>query len=167
MKKIFTIASVFALGLIITFACKKSTTTTTPKTTSTSTTGPNTSVTSLTDNGISVTSLTVEASQMNGNEYMVNVYPTTAIAPNIYLVFPGILAPTSGTYTISPYSPIAIPAANHCYFQDHTDATNVYAASSGIVTVTTGTPNIAVFSNLMCTSTTATGTHNVTGVFRF
>jgi hypothetical protein len=169
MKKIFTIASVFALGLVITFACKKSTTTTTPPaTTSTSTTGPNTSVTSLSVDGTAINSLTVSASPMNSTEYMIVVNSTTTTFPVIYLTFPGTSVPASGAYTCSTYSSYAAPTANHCYFQDHADAaSNVFSPSSGQVTVTTGTPNIAVFSNLICTSTTTTGTHTITGVFRF
>ena len=168
MKKIFTIASVFALGLVITFACKKSTTTTPPATTSTSTTGPNTSVTSLTIDGATVPSLTVQAYPINSNEYDVNVTSTSSVYPSIYLTFPGLTAPASGTYNCSTYSSFSAPAANHCYLQDITAASTVCEASSGVVTVTTGTPNIAVFSGVVCTSTTTPViTHTLTGVFRF
>src|ERR1700758_3759510 len=110
MKKIFTIASVFALGLVITFACKKSTTTTPPATTSTSsTTGANSTVTSLTIDGTAASSMTTTAGASGNNmEYFIEASNTntntTMGYPFVTLTFLGNTAPTTGTYTILPYS---------------------------------------------------------------
>jgi hypothetical protein len=170
MKKIFTIASVFALGLVITFACKKSTTTTTPTTTSTSsTTGANANVTTLTVDGNSIGSMTTTPGA-NSTEYLIDASCTTTASsgyPFVDLTFPGTAAPTAGTYTISTLSFSTMPAAGHCYLQYNPSfsGSGSYVASTGFVTITAGTPNTASFSNVVCTN--SVGSHTVTAALKY
>jgi hypothetical protein len=171
MKKIFTIASVFALGLVITFACKKSTTTTPPAST-TSTTGSNSNVTSITVDGSALSSMTVTAGA-NGSstEYLVDASSTNNSNlnyPTMYITFSGGTLPTAGTYTISPYSALNAPANGYCYFQYNTSfaSSGSYVASTGVVTITPGSPNTAACSNVVCTNTAASS-HTVTAALKF
>ncbi|HXD93758.1 MAG TPA: hypothetical protein VNX01_11120 [Bacteroidia bacterium] len=168
MKKIFTIASVFALGLVITFACKKSTTTTTPAST-TSTTGSNSNVTSITVDGSALSSMTVTAGATS-TEYRVSASSTNNSNlnyPTMYITFSGNTMPTAGTYTISSYSALNLPANGYCYFQYNTNYTSTgsYVASTGVVTITPGTPNTAACSNVVCTNTA--GSHTITAALKF
>ena len=166
MKKIFTITSVVALGLLVTFACKKSTTTTPATTSTSSTTGTNTNVTSLTIDGSAVSGITVQGGP-NSTEYQLYGSNPNTLYPEIELTFPGTSVP-SGTYAISPSNISVAPAAGHCYFVDVAgfSAGSTYTANSGVVTVTAGTPsNTAVFNGIVCTGTS--GSHTITGVFKF
>ena|ERR1700757_2124933 len=164
MKKIFTIASVFALGLVITFACKKSTTTTPPAST-TSTTGSNSTVTSLTIDGTAASGITASGGAGSG-VYQLYASNPTNLYPEVEISFSGTVTP-SGSYAISAYSNTVTPAANHCYLQYYPSFSGSAIATSGVVTVTAGTPsNTAVFSNIVC-SGTSVGTHTLSGTFKF
>jgi len=166
MKKIFTIASVFALGLVITFACKKSTTTTPPSTSTSSTTGTNSTVTSLTIDGTAASGITASGGSNGSGEYQLYASNPNNIYPEVEITFSGTVTP-SGSYAISLYSNTVTPAPNHCYFQYYPSFSGSAIATSGVVTVTAGTPsNTAVFSNVVCTGTSV-GTHTLSGTFKF
>ena len=168
MKKIFTTTTVLALGVLIAFACKKSTTTTatttttsTTSSTSTTSTPSNTTTTNYSVDGTAAVNITVRANASNPF-YVIGATPTSAY-PSLQIAFSGTVAPTSGTYTIVSGS----PAAGQCSFSLVPSSSGTSLASSGVVTVTAATSpgNTVAFSSISCTGTG--GTHTVTGALKY
>jgi len=134
-----------------------------------STTGANSNVTTVTVDGNAVSSMTATTSS-NSTEYLIDGSCTTTSTmgyPFIYITFPGTTTPTAGTYTISPYSALNMPAASHCYVQYNPSfsGNGSYTASSGVVNIALGTPNTAYFVNVVCTNTV--GSHTVTASLKY
>jgi hypothetical protein len=170
MKKLFVFASSLAVVLLVGFACKKSTTTTTPATTSTSsTTGSTTSVSTntttinFTDNGTASQNATASGLVYGSSYYAVTMLNGNSnYTPTIQLTFPGATSPASGSYIITNGTS---PTAGHCGLL-LSNVNGSAVASSGTVTVvaatSTATTSDAYFTNIVCTGTAA-GTHTVTG----
>lgn len=189
MKKIFTAATLLTLGILIAFACKKSTTTTPPAPTSTTanTTGSTTSTTgsttsSTTGGTTSVPSNTLTtnftfngnpASNLNANgspsagEYLVFTYDAVNVYPQIQINFLGTAAPATGTYSITNL----YPAANQCNFFFSPTTSITAKATSGLLHVVASTTpnNTTYFTNIVCTATTGTvvTTYTVTGAVKY
>jgi hypothetical protein len=177
MKKLFTITSILTVAILIAFACKKSSTTSTPATTSsptsstTSTTGTtstptNTTSTNFAINGSSASNLQTNGSASSG-EYLVFVYDAVNTYPQIQINFLGNMAPATGTYSIvSVY-----PSANQCNFWVSPTTTITAKAISGVVNVVASPSpnNTSYFTNIVCTYTTSTSTttYTVTGALRY
>ncbi len=177
MKKIFTITTILGLGILISFACKKSSTTTTPASTSsttgsttgstTSSTPTNTTTTNFTIDGTNSTSYSTSSQTFSGSFFVFSANSVSSTGyPIIQLQFPGNTFPASGTYPIVTVTGSA-PPAGKCGFTYEGSAALTSAASSGVITITAATTpsNTAVFSAIICSG--SAGTHTVTGAVKY
>jgi|SRR6185437_6270513 len=164
MKKIFVFASSLAVVLLVGFACKKSTTTTTSSTSTSSTTGStttastNTTTTNFSVDGTAVSNISTPTGQPDptagSNQYDVLAFASSG-SPSIQISFTGTVTPANGSYTIISGT---TPSAGKCCF--------LFTNSTGYATPTGGTVTVvgkdAYFTNVVCSVGTA-GTHTVSG----
>jgi hypothetical protein len=153
MKKIFTISTIIALGSLIAFACKKSTTTTTTPTTTPTTQGTLSYIVS----GTTYTSTAIgsAATASTGTNITVQ-YPTSSNASNIVELYLNNVTGT-GTYTLNSSSG-ATGSGN--------EATYSTNASSNITQYWTTPTNtgIATVTSLDVTHGLISGTFSFTAV---
>ncbi|MEO8759286.1 MAG: hypothetical protein ABI388_00140 [Bacteroidia bacterium] len=173
MKKTFVLAASIMVVTLISFACKKSTSTPSPNTTTTSNTGSTTGPTSsYSVNGVD---------QGSGSAFTLIKGPSTS--PSIYkfilvgssgnwtldAIFSGTLTPTSGQYSMEDSTNI-IPAAQ-CFFQLAGSNNTGGVATAGTLTVTTGATSTISFNNVLIPQpnggTGTTTTYTVSGNIRY
>ena len=166
MKKIFTIASVLGLGLLIAFSCKKSSTTTTPPANNNNTNTVPTTM-NLTVNGTAATNMSAGSFSNTASSSYIVTFMDGSGYPQVQLKFGGTTFPASGTYTIVTISGTTTPPAGKCGFVLTPSAGSLATASSGVVTVAAAaTPsNTAYFTNIICT--TGPNTYTVSGAAKY
>jgi|GEM_PF-4803870 len=172
MKRTFVLVASVMVVTLISFACKKSTSTDPVTNTTTSTTGTsNTPTSTYSVNGVAQTgNLTL----VKGPSTSPNVYKFILVGGSggwgLGAIFSGTLTPSSGQYAMED-STNTIPAGQ-CFFElTGSNGNNGGVATAGTLTVTTGATNTISFNNVLIPQPNGTGgtatTYTVSGAIRY
>ncbi len=173
MKKTFVLAASIMVIALISFACKKNSSTPSTNTTTTSTTGSNNAPTaSYSVNGVDQgggASFTL----IKGAGTSPDVYKFILVGGSggwgIGAIFSGTLTPASGQYSMED-STNTIPAGQ-CFFELTGSNSTGGVAPAGTLTVTTGATNTISFNNVLVPQPNGTGgtttTYTVSGNIKY